>query len=147
MYKKSSNPLVNMTDKELADIADRIVYLRNEIFHMSQSQFAAVIDISQTYLSLIENKKNSITLDVISRISSNLQIKTDWILYGDGDPNMDSDLKSHSMSENLKATALSGLCEAYSLSEKDSDFIKWYASLSPRKRLSLIDTIQAIKNL
>ena len=52
---KNTNSTLNGED--LKNITSRVIYLRNQILHMTQSEFASVLKMSQTYLSLIESGK------------------------------------------------------------------------------------------
>ena len=80
MYK--SDPLSEFSADEKFAIADRISYLRREIFHMKQSQFSKLIDISQTYLSLIENHRKPVFYDTVLKIATTNDINIEWLLYG-----------------------------------------------------------------
>ena len=57
MKNHAINPLAELNHAELQQITDRIIYLRQDVLCMSQQQFADVVGISQTYLSLLENQK------------------------------------------------------------------------------------------
>ena len=52
--------------KNTKSMAARITYLRNDILHMTQAEFASTLKISQTYLCLLESGKKSITEAIIS---------------------------------------------------------------------------------
>lgn len=46
--------------KNTKSMAARITYLRNDILHMTQAEFASTLKISQTYLSLLESGKKAL---------------------------------------------------------------------------------------
>lgn len=70
--------------KNTKSMAARITYLRNDILHMTQAEFASTLKISQTYLSLLESGKKSITEAIISKILTTFRINSDWLISGLG---------------------------------------------------------------
>lgn len=147
MYK--SDPLSDLTAKEKFAIADRISYLRKEIFHMKQEQFSMLIDISQTYLSLIENHKKQVFYDTLLKISTVNKVNIEWLIYGRDD---DKIFNSNKINEQYiikshKEKALSELKSAFSLNQRETEFIDWFSSLPSKDRISFIDAIQSFQNL
>lgn len=147
MYK--SDPLSDLTAKEKFAIADRISYLRKEIFHMKQEQFSKLIDISQTYLSLIENHKKQVFYDTLLKISTVNKVNIEWLIYGRDD---DKIFNSNKINEQYiiksnKEKALSDLKSAFSLNQRETEFIDWFSSLPSKDRISFIDAIQSFQNL
>ena len=147
MYK--SDPLSDLTAKEKFAIADRISYLRKEIFHMKQEQFSKLIDISQTYLSLIENHKKQVFYDTLLKISTVNKVNIEWLIYGRDD---DKIFNSNKINEQYiikshKEKALSELQSAFSLNQRETEFIDWFSSLPSKDRISFIDAIQSFQNL
>ncbi|MFO0485579.1 MAG: helix-turn-helix domain-containing protein, partial [Sphingobacteriia bacterium] len=57
-----------------------------KLMNLTQQQFAGQIGISQAALSDIENEKNGISYDVFKRILESFHIKSDWLMYRNGDP-------------------------------------------------------------
>ena len=79
---KNTNSTLNGED--LKNITSRVIYLRNQILHMTQSEFASVLKMSQTYLSLIESGKKAITKPTIDNILSTFKVNMEWLLFGIG---------------------------------------------------------------
>ena len=61
------------------EIGKRIKSARQEK-HLSQMQFAELINVSTPYLSDIENGKTNLSLDIFTRIVEVLQISADWLI-------------------------------------------------------------------
>lgn len=64
------------------EIGKRIKSARQEK-HLSQMQFAELINVSTPYLSDIENGKTNLSLDIFTRIVEVLQISADWLIMAD----------------------------------------------------------------
>lgn len=64
------------------EIGKRIKSARQEK-HLSQMQFAELINVSTPYLSDIENGKTNLSLDIFTRIVKVLQISADWLIMAD----------------------------------------------------------------
>ena len=54
----------NFDDATSNMLADRIVYLRTTVFNMTQKEFSDALNISQSYLSLIEKKQRKINKEI-----------------------------------------------------------------------------------
>lgn len=150
MNNNSESILANMTEQELSAINKRLVYLRQNILQMTQSQFCDAIKISQTYLSLLENGQRKIKIQIILKISSALKINLDWLIYGIG--NDDNIFQSNDYSKEIftrssQEEALTNLQKAFSLKESDKNFLSWYLALSQKERAALFKSLEAIKHL
>ncbi|MBQ9590820.1 MAG: helix-turn-helix transcriptional regulator [Butyrivibrio sp.] len=147
MYK--TDPLSDLSADEKLAIADRISYLRKEIFHMKQSQFSKLIDISQTYLSLIENHRKPIFYDTVLKIATTNDVNIEWLLYGrDSDKIFNSNnINEQYIKSSHKENALEELKCAYSLNEREITFVDWFSSLSSKERLSFLDAVESLQNL
>lgn len=145
MKNNLSNPLTELSTVELQKITNRIVYLRQHIFHMTQHQFADMIEISQPYLSLLENQKKELNMDTLMQIASSLNINFDWLIYGAGgnDNIFQKDHDKHFQ----KKEALTALKKAYSLGSSDIEFIKNYLTLSDKERSSVAKASDALRKL
>lgn len=147
MYK--SDPLSEFSADEKFAIADRISYLRREIFHMKQSQFSKLIDISQTYLSLIENHRKPVFYDTVLKIATTNDINIEWLLYG---RESDKIFNSNNINEQYvksiqREKALSDFKSSYSLNDREESFINWFSSLSAKERSSFLDAVENLQNL
>lgn len=68
------------------EIYQRIKYLRKEILHMTQEEFAPSIKISRSNLGSIEVGRISVTDRVISDICEKHNVNRDWLMNGSGNP-------------------------------------------------------------
>lgn len=150
MKNPTETLLDNLSPEELSSITDRIKYLRNDILNMTQTQFALSANISQTYLSQIENGNRKINISTILRISSSLKVNLDWLIYGIG--NDDNIFESDKITKDLliqshKQSVLTDLQNAYSLKTSELDFISWFLSLSQNQRKEYIAAIKTLSSL
>lgn len=135
--------------KNIESTASRITYLRNDILHMTQAEFSSALNISQTYLSLIEAGKKNITEAIISNILITFRVNSDWLISGIGS---DEDIfldnttpKKYMPSQDLQVT-LHELQKLYQLSDNETTFVSWFLSLPSKDRalfLSCIETFSA----
>ncbi len=70
------------------EIGERIRRIR-ESRGFSREKFCEIIDISPKFLYEIEHGKKSFSVEILSRISSEFNISTEWILFGSNDDNND----------------------------------------------------------
>lgn len=149
MKSSTFNPLQDMTKKELFQIAERISSLRQDILNLTQSQFAAALDISQTYLSQIENKKKTVTPAVILKICSTYRVRMNWLIFNHDDNDIfqseDEILKSSIIEK--QEDLLSSLCSAFSLSPDDQEFLRWYLGISKEERTSFQKAVNSLMKL
>ena len=133
---KNTNSTLNGED--LKNITSRVIYLRNQILHMTQSEFASVLKMSQTYLSLIESGKKTITKSTIDNILSTFKVNMEWLLFGIG---------TEYFTKSTQESALSALQNAYQLKNNETDFVKWYLSLSSKERSHFLSCIEGLSDL
>lgn len=142
--------LDTLSPEELSSITDRIKYLRCGVLQMTQTQFALSANISQTYLSQLENGNKKINISTILHISSSLKINLDWLIYGIGD---DSNIfDSSQISKDLlirsnQQTVLHDIQKVYSLKSKELDFISWFLSLPSKDRQKYIAAIETLTSI
>ena len=145
---KNTNSM--LSNEDLKNIATRITYLRNQVLHMTQSEFASALHMSQTYLSLIESGKKIITKSAIDNILSTFKVNMEWLMFGignDEDIFLSSTYTKEYFTKSSQDSALSALQTAYQLKNNDVDFIKWYLSLPAKERNNFQSSIKAISNL
>lgn len=147
MYK--SDPLSDFSANEKYAIADRISYLRREIFHMKQSQFSKLIDISQTYLSLIENHRKPVFYDTVLKIATTNDVNIEWLLYGRESDNIfnSNKINEQYIKSTHKEKILDDLKCTYCLNDREISFVDWFSSLSSKERLSFLDAVENLQNL
>lgn len=145
---KNTNSTLN--EEDLKNIASRITYLRNQVLHMTQSEFASVLNMSQTYLSLIESGKKTITKSTIDNILSTFKINMEWLLFGigtDEDIFLSSSYTKEYFTKSAQKSALSALQDAYQLKNNEIDFVNWYLSLSSKERSHFLSCIEGLSDL
>lgn len=76
---KKKGPLPQFNENQ------RIKAIR-KMMALTQQQFASQIGISQAALSDIENEKNGISYDVFKRIIEAFHVKSEWLMYRNGEP-------------------------------------------------------------
>lgn len=145
MKNHSLNPLNTLSAEDLQQLTKRIIHLRQDILHMSQSQFAEKVEISQAYLSLLENQKKEFNIDTLMQIAISLKINLDWLIYGIG--NDDNIFQPNIHDPRDKENALSALKKAYSLTQKDIEFLQKYLVLSDKERSAIIKAADSLRKL
>ena len=73
-----------MTKQEQKQMANRIKEQRKSL-HYTQEQFAEIIGISASSYTRIENAFQNPSMDTLIKISRNLRISLDYIVFGDED--------------------------------------------------------------
>lgn len=146
MKKNQNSVIENMSADEVQAIVNRIVHLRKNILKMSQSKFSIVTNISQAYLSQIENGRKTINTTILLQISAHLNVNLDWLLYGTGE---DQNIFTEATTTVLinKENALSNLIKIFSLNSNDEDFLSWYLALSPAERQQFTDSLSSFSRL
>ena len=145
---KNTNSTLNGED--LKNITSRVIYLRNQILHMTQSEFASVLKMSQTYLSLIESGKKAITKPTIDNILSTFKVNMEWLLFGIGTDDeifLSTSYTKEYFTKSTQESALSALQNAYQLKNNETDFVKWYLSLSSKERSHFLSCIEGLRNI
>ena len=140
----------DLSPEEISQITERIAYLRSTILQMTQSQFADNVNMSQAYLSLLENGKKELTMSAIRQISSSLRVNLDWLIYGIGDD--DNVFQSEKITKSYleasgKSSALAALQKAYTLKPDELDFISRYLDMSSKERLQYSNALKTIAEL
>lgn len=131
-------------------LASRIVYLRNDILHMTQSEFCSALKISQTYLSLIKAGKKNITKTIISNILTTFNVNADWLLSGigsDQDIFLDNELPKIYLPVANSESVLNELQKLCSLSNDETSFISWFVSLPAKDRAQFISSVETFSAL
>ena len=77
-----------MKIKETAKLAERIKLRRKEL-NFTQEQFAEMIDITANSYTKIENAFQRPSLDTLIKISQNLNISLDYLVFGDKEDKTD----------------------------------------------------------
>ena len=148
--KKTNTILDTLSAEERSSISGRIKHLRCDILHMTQSEFAATVKISQSYLSFFENGDRDINMSAITSIATSLRINLDWLIYGIGDD--DNIFASENITKDFfvqsnQASVLKELQKAYSLKSAEISFLEWYLSLEPKRRQDFLKSINTLSAL
>lgn len=133
-------------NQTLSPVAQKIVYLRQTVYRMSQADFACKLGISQTYLSLIEGGRKQVSNKLIKNICKNLRIDEEWLC---SDTSLDSNQISEFMhQEELaeKENALRLLRSVYPMSENEIDILKWFLELPIDRRRRIASALKSIRD-
>lgn len=149
MKNSISNLLTKLSSEEQLFIAERISYLRQDILHLTQAQFASALDVSQTYLSQIENKKKVVSSTLIYKITSTYNVRLEWLLANtDNDNIFQSDKEIIQYSISIKQEeSFHSLCSAFNLQKSNIDFLRWYLSISDEERAGIQQAISFFRKL
>lgn len=148
--KNSVSNINNLSEHELKDISSRITHLRNDILHMTQLEFCTILDISQTYLSLIENGKKQLQKDTIDKILITFRVNIEWLLYGVGSDEeifLSDVITKDYLTQSSQNEVLTNLKKVFQLKDRDIQFIKWYLDLPTFARTSFHSIIDKLKDL
>ncbi len=138
----------NLSAEQQSAIVERIHFLRNDVLHMNQKQFSNVLDISQTYISLLESGDRPISTILVVKIIASFHINPNWLIYGDESEDIFSiSSTAENGTKHLQIDALNNLVQMYSLKSKDVAFLQWYLSMSANERLSFINALDNIVRL
>lgn len=149
MKNSISNLLQKLSSEEQVFVAERILYLRQNILHLTQSEFADALSVTQTYLSQIENKKKSVTSTIIFKICSVYNIRLDWLLSNADDSEIyqsESEIMEYVKSVKQE-DAVYSLCSAFNLSKNDMDFLQWYLNISAEERAGFQNAINFLRKM
>ena len=140
------NLLEDLSSAEKKAIVKRICQLRSEILHLTQEQFAKHTGISQSYLSQLESGRKGINTNTIYHICSTLQLDTDWLVFGTGQPFIsDAPASTADILENSKRpVALLDLQKAFSLNDSDMAFLSMYVNLPLKERSRFTNALAVI---
>lgn len=148
--KKSISNIDNLNDNELKGIASRITYLRNDILHMTQQEFCAILNMSQTYLSLLENGKKQIQKTTIDKILITFKVNMEWLIYGigtDEDIFLSGLVTKDYLTKISQNEVFSDLQKVYQLKEQDIQFLQWYLNLPSSARASFHSITDKLQEL
>ncbi len=70
---------------DLKNMGQRIKSLRNSM-NYTQEKFAAQINISTSYLALLETGKRMASIDVLAQIVDSFHVSLDYLLFGKEEP-------------------------------------------------------------
>ncbi|MDZ7846318.1 MAG: LexA family transcriptional regulator [Owenweeksia sp.] len=73
-----TNPIAYSHLKELKD---RVQWVRKQ-HHLSQVEFAHLLKVSQSVVSLIESGRANISVEVVKTLSQKFNLSTDWLIFG-----------------------------------------------------------------
>ena len=147
MKSTSSTIFSGLSEKELIAITERIVHLRQDILCQSQEQFADMLNISQSYLSLVESNKKPLNENIVRKICTALQVDVSWLLFGQGDEKSILRSVREKISNTSCRQTLKDLQNTYSLKSSEMDFISWFLSLDTSDRASLIRSIRDLQQI
>lgn len=148
--KKPNTILDTLSSEELSLISNRIKHLRCDILHMTQSEFATTVKISQSYLSFLETGDRDINMSSIENIATSLRVNLDWLIYGiGGDDNIfaSENITKDYLVQYNQASVLKELQKIYSLKPSEIDFIEWYLTLQSKERQEFVKSINTISAL
>lgn len=140
----------NLSTDDYSGIASRIIYLRAEVLHMSQIQFASLLKISQTYLSMVETGRKHISDSIVQRIISTLSVNFEWLVYGVGNDDeifLSNTVTKEYLESSSQSASLSALQAAYSLNASEMDYISWYLSLTREERKQYVNAMKTISSM
>lgn len=120
--KKPYSILNTLTKKELLEVNKRIIYLRTDILHLTQAEFSSKLNISQSYISLLESGKKALTKSAYEKIIATFSINFEWLLYGNDTDNI-----------FIETTTTS-----------TDNFISWYDSLSLIEKEKINDLLKEL---
>lgn len=151
MKKNTGSVLSNMSDAELHEIVNRIVHFRQNIIQNSQEQFAASLNVTQSYISRVENGDKAVTENLIQRICSLYEVDLNWLLFGLENPEPSiTEETSNTPEKSLSKTrmqAINQLKVSYALKNTDIDFLSWYLNLAPVDRASFTRSIKELRRI
>ena len=147
--KNSVSNINNLNEHELKEISSRITHLRNDILHMTQLEFCTILNMSQTYLSMIESGKKQIQKSTIDKILVTFRVNIEWLLYGvgsDEDIFLSDIITKDYLTQSSQNEVLNDLKKVFQLKDRDIQFFKWYLSLPVCARTSFHSIIDKIKD-
>lgn len=100
-------------------INERFKYLRKEILHKTQLEFAKVLDMSHAGISKIENGNTTLTEKNIKIICKEFNVNYAWLINGDGD-----------IFNTFEKSLIDRLVDEYDLSDVHKKIIEYVLELS-----------------
>ena len=115
------------------EIFQRIKYLRKDILHITQAEFATKIKVSRSNLTSIETARISVTDRVVNDICNTFSINEIWLRNGSGD-----------MFADNKKNLIEKANELLNLDETESLFLSAYLQLKDDERKNLKQSLKKI---
>lgn len=109
-------------------INERIRYLRKEVLHLNQRQFATDLGMAQTGISSAERNGATITDRFIKSISSVYNVNEEWLRTGEGE-----------IFVKPETFSLDQFVKERGASELELEFLKVYFELDKYVRLQLVE--------
>lgn len=148
--KNTQSLLDNIPEIDHKIITGRIIHLRNDILQMTQSEFAATLNVSQSYLSLLENGSKPLTSAFLENVALTFKLNLEWLLMGigtDDDIFLDSSLNKDYFKNSKKLSTLSDLQNFYHLKDEQLQFVKWLLELPDKERSKCISAFATISEI
>lgn len=139
----------NLTEEEAQEIAKRILYLRSEVLHMTQSDFAAALKIGQSYLSQLESGKKTVNKALLESIALAFSVNIDWLLRGSHALSMfvSEDVTKELYSEIAKKDAMKSIQKVFSLKPDEYDAVQLLLNLPPKERQKCLNAFLVIQDV
>ena len=140
--------MTNFTEEENQQISERLAFLRNNVLHLSQSQCADALNISQTYLSMLESGKRKISADTIQLYVERFDANINWILTGDESTGVIVGQAANNADYYIQKKQLDSVMavkSAYHLDKAEADFLTRFLSMDSPKRKRFIKTLSDLK--
>lgn len=116
-------------------LSQRIKYLRKNLLHKTQAEFAAAINISRSNLGGIETDRVALTERVAKDICKEFRVNYSWLTDELGNPIND-----------IPADIFDEIRKEYYLSEDDISIIKAYSEMENGRRQKLKKYLLALIN-
>lgn len=139
----------SLTEEKAQEIAKRILYLRTEVLHMTQSDFAAALKIGQSYLSQLESGKKTVNEALLKNIALAFSVNIDWLLRGSHALSMfvSEDAAKELHSEIVKEDAMKSIQKAFSLKSEEYDAVLLLLNLPPKERQKCLNAFMVIQDV
>lgn len=126
LYKGGNKFYMVNNSVNLVEMGNRIRHLRSKQ-KKTQKYFADMLYISPSYLTLIEQGKRTVTLDVLAQIAKVCDVSTDYLLFGKASIETDSNSRTfHRLADSYSPKQVNRalkLAEFYlSMNSADSEF-------------------------
>lgn len=115
------------------DAAQRVKYIRKNLFHKTQEEFADAINISRSNLGGIETARVKLTERVAKDICKEFKINYLWLVDGSGNP-------INKIPDNI----FDEIKKEYDLNEDDIFILKEYSEMKKDQRKRLKSYIEAL---
>lgn len=145
----SYNQLTKLSEQQHKEIANRLLYLRTEVLQLNQLECAKALEISQTYLSLIETGKRTVSEEVIKKYIELFNVSYKWIITGNGEIDITNNISVDNAIyyiQKKQADSLKTIKEAYTLDKEETEFVSHLLSMDKNKRKHFIRAINQIKD-